>query len=110
VMMSGMAMPGDLPKFKMPDKPEIPPRRGRNAPPKEAIPEINIAAAIESYLQHKLMQTPAYAGRNIHVRPASHGGVQIDVDGHIFESVGEVEEVAVREFLATTIAEWQSRQ
>ncbi|MBN8638736.1 MAG: hypothetical protein J0M07_25705 [Anaerolineae bacterium] len=102
-------LPGDLPKFKMPDQIE-PPRRGRKAPPKEVIPEINIAAAIESYLQHKLAQTPAYATRSIHVRPAAHGGVEIDVDGHIYEAVSDIADADVRAFMANTIEEWQSRQ
>ncbi len=102
-------LPGDLPKFKMPDQIE-PPRRGRKAPPKEVIPEINIAAAIESYLQHKLALTPAYATRSIHVRPAAHGGVEIDVDGHIYEAVSDIADADVRAFMANTIEEWQSRQ
>jgi len=109
VVPPGVPLPGDLPKFKMPDTPEIPSRRGRK-PPKADIPEINIAAAIESYLQHKLALTPEYAGRSIHVRSAAHGGVQIDVDGRMYEAVGDIEDAAVRQFLASTIEEWQSRQ
>ena len=102
-------LPGDLPKFKMPDQIDTS-RRGRKAPPKEVIPEINIAAAIESYLQHKLAQTPAYATRSIHVRPAAHGGVEIDVDGHIYEAVSDIADAEIRAFMANTIEEWQSRQ
>lgn len=103
-------LPGDLPKFKLPDKVEVPPRRGRKAPPKEVIPEINIAGAIESYLQHKLAITQMYPGRSIHVRPAAHGGVQIEVDGNFYESVSDVEDADARSFIAATIEEWQSRQ
>ncbi len=102
-------LPGDLPKFKMPDQIDTS-RRGRKAPPREVIPEINIAAAIESYLQHKLALTPAYTGRNIHVRPAAHGGVEIDVDGHIYEAVSDIADAEIRAFMANTIEEWQSRQ
>ncbi len=102
-------LPGDLPKFKMPDQIDTS-RRGRKAPPREVIPEINIAAAIESYLQHKLALTSVFAGRNIHVRPATHGGVEIDVDGHLYEAVSDIEDADVRAFMANTIEEWQSRQ
>lgn len=102
------AMPGDLPKFKMPDVIEKP-KRGRKTP-KEAIPEINIASAIEEYLQFKLSSAPQFAGRAIHVRPAVGGGLRIDVDDQSYETVGEVEDQAVRAFLQSAIDEWQSRQ
>ncbi len=105
----GMPAPGDLPKFKMPDGPPVKPKRGQR-PVAEPIPEINIAGSIEAFLQHKLALTPQYAGRSIHVRPAMHGAVAIEVDGKFYDSVGEVADAAVRQFLSTTIEEWQSRQ
>jgi len=104
-----MPAPGDLPKFTLPDTPPVKPKRGER-PVAAPIPEINIAASIEAFLQHKLSLTPQYANRSIHVRPALHGGVKIEVDGYFYESVGEVEDVAVRQYLAATIEEWQARQ
>lgn len=101
--------PGDLPKFRMPDGPPVKPKRGKRPTP-EPIPEINIAGSIEAFLQHKLVRTPEYDHRSIHVVPAAHGGVQIEVDGTFYDSVGEVADVAVRQFLTTTIEEWQARQ
>jgi len=101
--------PGDLPKFKMPDGPPVKPKRGQR-PVAEPIPEINIAASIEAFLQHKLSLTPQYAMRSIHVRPALHGAVAIEVDGKFYDSVGEVDDTAVRSFLSSTIEEWQARQ
>jgi hypothetical protein len=101
--------PGDLPKFKMPDGPPVKPKRGQR-PVAEPIPEINIAASIEAFLQHKLSMTPQYAMRSIHVRPAAHGAVAIEVDGKFFDSVGEVDDTVVRQFLSSTIEEWQARQ
>ncbi len=101
-------LPGDLPKFKMPDAP-VKPKRGQR-PVAEPIPEINIAEAIESFLQHKLARSPEYGERSIHVRPALHGGVTIEVDGTFYESVGEVADEEVRDYLTATIAEWQARQ
>lgn len=101
-------LPGDLPRFKMPDEPEKP-KRGRRQP-SAPIPEINIAEAIEEFLQFKLTTTPEFAGRNIHVRPAFGGGLRIDVDDSSYETVSEVDDASVRAFLQATIEEWQSRQ
>lgn len=101
--------PGDLPKFRMPEGPPVKPKRGEKLV-KEPIPEINIAGSIEAFLQHKLVRTPQYSGRSIHVVPASHGGVKIEVDGTFYESVAEVADDGVRQFLAATIEEWQARQ
>lgn len=106
--MPGVPAPGDLPKFKMPDFQEKP-KRGRKLPTEE-IPEINIAGAIEEYLQYKLAMTPQFARRFIHVRSAVGGGLRIDVDDKSYETVGDVEDDDVRTFLQATIEEWQSRQ
>ena len=101
-------LPGDLPSFKLDDNPMPKLKRGQknDVPP---VPEINIAGAIEAYLQHKLSLTPDYAGRSIHIHPASGGGVSIEVDGKYFEAVSDVSDPTVREFLSDTIAEWQDR-
>ncbi|MBI1276530.1 MAG: hypothetical protein GC179_00235 [Anaerolineaceae bacterium] len=101
-------LPGDLPSFKLEDNPMQKLKRGQkaNLPP---VPEINIAGAIEAYLQHKLAQTPEYANRSIHIYPAPGGGVSIEVDGKYFEAVSDVNDVEIREFLSDTITEWQER-
>jgi hypothetical protein len=104
----GAPAPGDLPKFKLPDFQEKP-KRGRKGPA-EPIPEINIAGAIEEYLQYKLAMTPQFARRYLHVRPSVGGGLRIDVDDKSYETVGDVEDTAIRDFLQATIEEWQSRQ
>lgn len=107
---STVPLPGDLPKiqqqtqvksggFLRPAKVEV-----------EAMPEINIASAIQAYLQHKLWQERAFPGRMIHVHSAPSGGVMIQVDNDYFESVGEVSDVEVREYIAAAIQEWQERQ
>lgn len=105
---SGVPMPGDLPKFKLPDTPE-PPRRGRR-PPSEPIPEINIAAAIETYLQFKRQQTGALPGRRVHIRSGVGGAVVIEVDGRFFDAVSDIDDDEVRTYISQTIAEWQERQ
>ena len=102
------AMPGDLPKFRTDETPLLAPRKRKQPPP--PVPDLNIADAIETYLQYRLSHTPEYSGRSIHVHAAPGGGVAIEVDGQFYETVGEVDNDDVRDFLANTIEEWQSRQ
>lgn len=105
-------MPGDLPKYKLDDKPATPKKGGlfrRGKLELEPVPELNIAGAIEAYLQHKLKYTPGYESRSIHVHPAPDGGVSIEVDGKFYDAVGDVDDVEVRAFLSATIQEWQQR-
>ncbi len=104
----GGKMPGDLPSFRLEDNPMPKKRRGQKLD-LQPVPEINIAAAIEAYLQHKLSYTAEFSGRSIHIYPAPDGGVSIEVDGKYYEAVGDVQDVQVREFLAQTIQEWQER-
>jgi hypothetical protein len=101
-------VPGDLPSFKLEDNPMQKLIRWQKAdlPP---VPVINIAGAIEAYLQHKLKITPEYANHSIHIYPAPGGGVSIEVDGKYFEAVSDVTDPAIREFLSDTITEWQER-
>ncbi len=101
-------MPGDLPSFKLADNPMIKPKRGQKLDLKP-VPEINIAGAIEAYLQYKLQNTPGYTGRSIHIYPAPDGGVSIEVDGQYYDAVGDVADTEVREFISTAIQEWQER-
>jgi hypothetical protein len=101
-------MPGDLPKFSLDDQGPIKPARGQKREVKP-VPEINIAAAIEAYLQHKLRYLPQYEGRSIHIYPSPDGGVSIEVDGRFYDTVGEVADAEIRAFLQTTIQEWQER-
>lgn len=99
------AIPGMLPSFKLDDQP-MGQKRGRKLelPP---VPEINIAGAIESYLQHKLWQSGDLAGRSVHVYPSPDGGVRIEVDGQFYEAVSDITDSSVRDYLAQTIQEWQ---
>jgi hypothetical protein len=108
-------LPGDLPSFKLPDTSPIEVKRGLLAAARsikkqdlKPVPEINIAGAIEAYLQYKLANTVGWQERNIHVHPSKHG-VRIQVETNFYEAVGDIEDPAVREFLASTIQEWQER-
>jgi hypothetical protein len=100
----------DLPKFSTESSPTPMTRRELKQAANAPVPEINIAGAIEAFLQHKLATTGAFAGRSLHVKPASDGGIRIQVDNTYYETVDEIIEDDVKAFLQTTIAEWQSRQ
>ncbi len=107
------SMPGDLPKYRLEDPPEVVKKPGRflGRSKKEyvPVPELDIAGRIEAYLQHKLEHTPDFAERSIHVHPAPDGTVSIEVDGKFYDAVGDIEDSAVQAFMTATIAEWQER-
>lgn len=102
-------MPGDLPSFKIEDQRPIQPRKRGQKPDIQPTPELDIAGAIEAYLQHKLKHTPDYTGRSIHVYPSPDGGVRIEVDGQFYDGVGDIRDDTVRAFMQQTIQEWQDR-
>lgn len=108
----GGPMPGDLPSFKLDDNPLKTEKKGRFGQKTEAepLPELDLAAAIETYLQYKLQHTPEYMGRNIHIHGTPTGTIRIQVDESFYDFVDEVTDVEVRQFLQDTIAEWQERQ
>lgn len=107
-------LPGDIRVASMDDLPDAYKvgRFGRVKVNKieDKVEEINIAEAIESYLQYKIQQTPEFKNRGIHVRSAFGGGVRIEVEGKSYEFVDEVAEEDAREFIKQAIAEWQERQ
>lgn len=86
------------------------PLKLRGGAPKQAVPEINIASAIEAYLQHKLRYTPEFAERRLHILNSPNGGVRIEVDGRFYEAVSDIEDAATRAFIAEAIQEWQASQ
>lgn len=106
---SSTEIPGDLPKFTSPESTEAP-RLGRRPTATAPIPEINVAASIESYLQFRLSTDERFAGRNIHLLPAGADGVRIEVDGQTFQHIDEVTDPSAQAFLRETVADWQSRQ
>lgn len=86
----------------------IKPTAKRRGQPEEPAPG-GIAAAVEEFLQFKLMSNPQFATRSIHIRPSVDGGVLIEVDGHYYEGIGDVIDPDVREFLASMMKEWEAR-
>jgi hypothetical protein len=69
-----------------------------------------IAGAVEEYLQFKLSNTPEFATRSIHIRSGDDHGIKIEVDGRFFDSIGDVFDPDVREFLFSMMREWEARQ
>lgn len=100
-------MPGDLPSFRLEDNP-IPERKRGQKVEIKPVQEVNIAGAIEAYLQYKLQHSD-YAGRSIHIYPSPDGGVSIEVDGRFYDAVGDISDDSVREFISAAIQEWQER-
>ncbi len=98
-------VPGKLPSFKLEDN-MTPTNKGSYEV--TAVPELNIAEAIEAYLQHKIRNTPEYRGRVIHVQPALGGGVRIQVDNDYYEAVSDIADADVRGFIQQAIQEWQN--
>lgn len=107
-----MSTPVDDGRWKLPNFNEMAnePLKLRGGKPKQEVPEINIAAAIEAYLQHKVRSTPAFAQRRLHIHNALGGGVRIEVDGQFYEAVSDIEDEPTRAFIAGAIAEWQASQ
>jgi hypothetical protein len=106
-----VALPGDLPSYKFDDNPaKI--QFGRGGVKKVDFtppPAMDIASAIEAYLQYRLRDSEL-EGRDIHVLPSIGGGVRIKVDQKFYEFVDEIEEHDVQAFVKNAIAEWQERQ
>jgi hypothetical protein len=105
-------LPGDLPNMTLADDPDNYKRTRYGyvrVTKVDKAPEINIADAIEEYLQYKIDQLPQFQQRGIHIKSAATGGVRIEVDGRTYEFVDEVTDPDVRQLLQETIAEWQDR-
>ncbi|PJF40895.1 MAG: hypothetical protein D6737_11515 [Chloroflexi bacterium] len=105
-------MPGDLPDYDEFDRPLQSGFSLRGRPKKtdiKPVPELNIAQAIEEYLQHKLRHTPEFNNLNLHIIPAQDGGVTIQVGTTFYDAVGDIEDDTIRAFLSQTIQEWQER-
>jgi hypothetical protein len=95
---------------------ESPPKRrglfgfGGSREPEEVEEPKSMAEEIEELLQYRLALNPTLVQRSIHIRPAHHGGVLIEVDGQSFDGVGEIEDDTIRDFIQSVIQEWEARQ
>lgn len=105
-------LPGDLPSYKFDDNPATI-KQGRIGIKKVDFtppPAVDIATAIEQFLQYKLRETGAFVGRELHILPAINGGVRIRVDDKFYDFVDDITDLEAKNFIKATIAEWQDRQ
>ncbi|MCA9907235.1 MAG: hypothetical protein KC519_01210, partial [Anaerolineae bacterium] len=98
----------DLPTYTL-DTPTPNSRKDLKRAIEQPVPELDIAGRIESFLQHKLATTDTFSGRALHILPADDG-IRIQVDEVFYDAVSDVQDATVREFLQSTIQEWQDRQ
>jgi hypothetical protein len=78
---------------------------------KTEIPDpVSIPDQIEEVLQFRLGTNPDLMHRSIHIRPSAQGTIRIEVDGLSYESVSDVPDESVREFIQSAINEWEARQ
>ena len=110
-----IVLPGDIRPPKMDDMPDSY-KVGRFGQVKvnkvklqDRVEVVNIADAIEAYLQYKITQAPEFQNRGIHIRSAFGGGVRIEVDGINYEFVDDVADEEARAFIKQAIDEWQER-
>lgn len=76
---------------------------------KEPETQLGIGEAVEEYLQSRLLASPEFATRSIHIRMAHDHSVRIEVDGHYYDAVADVVDADVREFLVSVMKEWEAR-
>jgi hypothetical protein len=107
------SMPGKLPSYKFDDNPaKVQFNRSgmikkiEFTPP----PTADIPSAIEAYLQYKLEYTPEFRQYGLHVRAAPDGGVRIQVGTLYYDSIDDIQDAEVRQFMKEMIAEWQEYQ
>lgn len=92
-----------------------PPRRGlfgrRKADEQPPAPESRaLVDEIEELLQSRLALTPSLAQRSIHIGEGPEGGVQIEVDGALYDGVEDVSDEEIRAFIQATIREWEDQR
>jgi hypothetical protein len=83
---------------------------GQGPEPVEQKPERSIADQIEDLLQARLAEIPSFSGREVHVKPSLSGGVRIEVDGKVYDGVGDVDDDDVRDLLAGVVRDWEESQ
>ncbi len=84
-------------------------KKGRGKGKNEPEPPSGIVGAVEEFLQFRLSTTSHLSARSIHIRPSHDHGVRIEVDGHFYDSIEDVIDADVREFLQNMMKEWEAR-
>jgi hypothetical protein len=70
---------------------------------------LGIAAQIDKLLQLRLSQTPVFRGRTIQMGTKLDGSLEIQVDDEFYESMEEIKDREVRDFIQQVVREWEQR-
>lgn len=68
----------------------------------------NIVGQIDAILQRHLAGEPSLADRSIHLVKSPSGGLQIEVDGKIYQRPREIEEKLIQLMIKRALKEWES--
>jgi hypothetical protein len=82
---------------------------GKNGQAPETVeaPARSMAEEIEELLQARLMRMPEMIDRVIHIYSTPAGGVQIQIDDLMYESVGDVTDGSARTVIEGAIRDWE---
>lgn len=75
----------------------------------EEVP-LTFAEQIEELLQYRLSLSGELTTQSVHIRDDAAGGVSIEVNGKYYQSVADIEETPIKEFIQNVIQEWEARQ
>lgn len=67
-----------------------------------------MAGQIEERLQARLIRTAGMEARSIHIYSAPNGGVEILVDGVMYDSVGDITDAGARSAIEAAIRDWEA--
>ncbi len=73
-------------------------------------PPLGIADQIEAFLQERLLLHAPLAHRHLHILSDDGGGVKIEVDDQVYDSIQDIPETPVREFLESVMQAWSGQQ
>jgi hypothetical protein len=68
----------------------------------------SMAGQIETLLQARLLRTSEMDGRSIHIHSAPSGGVEINIDGTLYDSVSDITDTAARSVIEAAIRDWEA--
>ncbi|MCI0710782.1 MAG: hypothetical protein L0154_11530 [Chloroflexi bacterium] len=68
---------------------------------------LGIAAQIDRLLQLRLSQTPVFRDRTIQMGTKLDGSLKIQVDDDFYESIDEIKDHEVRDFIQQVVREWE---
>lgn len=71
--------------------------------------KLSLVEQIDAILQRHIASDPALAERSIHLAQAANGGLQIEVDGRIYQRPRDIEDRQIQLIIKRALKEWESR-